>query len=175
MGLTALENIEQGEPMELNITQELARLEGMTVNQLRVKFAEAFGETTRARHKRWLVKRIAWRMQALAEGDLSHRARKRALQLARDADLRLSPPTLKFLSPQAEPNAQLCIPMDQRLPKPGTVITRPYKGQTFQVKVLAHGFEFEGEYFKSLSAAAKKITGWHCNGYLFFRLGGGSR
>jgi hypothetical protein len=39
----------------------------------------------------WLVKRIAWRMQALAEGDLSERARRRAAELANDADLRLSP------------------------------------------------------------------------------------
>jgi hypothetical protein len=32
------------------------------------------------------------RMQALAEGDLSERARQRAAELAQDADLRLSPP-----------------------------------------------------------------------------------
>ena len=46
-----------------------------------------------------------------------------------------------------------------------------------QVKVLAQGFEYEGEIYKSLSAVAKKITGTHCNGYLFFRLtkaGGGA-
>jgi hypothetical protein len=39
-----------------------------------------------------------------------------------------------------------------------------------QVKVLPHGFEYEGEVFTSLSAVAKKITGSHCNGFLFFRL-----
>jgi len=38
------------------------------------------------------------------------------------------------------------------------------------VKVLPHGFEFEGEVFKSLSAVAKAITGQHSNGYYFFRL-----
>ena len=47
---------------------------------------------------------------------------------------------------------------------------REYKGQTLQVRVLPHGFEFEGELFKSLSAVAKKISGQHCNGYHFFRL-----
>jgi len=36
---------------------------------------------------------------------------------------------------------------------------------------LPSGFEFEGEVFKSLSAVAKAITGQHCNGYHFFRLG----
>jgi hypothetical protein len=34
-----------------------------------------------------LIKRIAWRMQALAEGDQSQRARRRATELARDADV----------------------------------------------------------------------------------------
>ena len=44
------------------------------------------------------------------------------------------------------------------------------------MSVLPDGFEYEGDTYKSLSAVAKKITGSHCNGYLFFRLnkhGGG--
>jgi hypothetical protein len=53
---------------------------------------------------------------------------------------------------------------------PGSVITRVYKGETLEVKVLADGFEYEGETYKSLSAVAKHITGSHCNGYQFFRL-----
>ena len=53
------------------------------------------------------------------------------------------------------------------------MITRRYKGEDLQVKVLTAGFEFEGEVYKSLSAVAKKITGRHCNGFLFFRLGQG--
>ena len=40
-----------------------------------------------------------------------------------------------------------------------------------QIQVLAHGFEYAGEVYGSLSAVAKVITGSHCNGYLFFRLG----
>ena len=39
-----------------------------------------------------------------------------------------------------------------------------------QVQVLANGFEFEGEVYKSLSAVAKAVTGSHCNGFHFFRL-----
>ena len=58
-----------------------------------------------------------------------------------------------------------------RLPLPGTIITRPYKGETLQVRVLPKGFEYQGDVYKSLSAVAKAITGTHCNGYLFFRLG----
>jgi hypothetical protein len=59
---------------------------------------------------------------------------------------------------------------DNRLPPPGTIITREYKGQTLDVKVLASGFEYAGEVFKSLSAVAKTVTGQHVNGFAFFRL-----
>ena len=78
--------------MALNITKEIAQMERMTVDQLRAKFAVVFDEETPGRHKQWLVKRIAWRMQANDEGDLSERARHRAAELANDADLRVMAP-----------------------------------------------------------------------------------
>jgi hypothetical protein len=62
--------------MSLNVEKELAALRKMTVPDLRARYAEAFGEPTNARHKGWLVKRIAWRVQTLAEGALSERARQ---------------------------------------------------------------------------------------------------
>lgn len=159
--------------MHLNVGKEVAALQRMTVKELRAKYADVFGEETPANNKGWLVKRIAWRLQALAEGGLSERARQRAAELANDADLRLSPPKAKAGPALAErtKTAALRVKGDDRLPLPGTVITRAYKGETLHVKVLPHGFEFEGEVFKSLSAVAKAITGQHCNGYYFFRLG----
>src|SRR5437016_14659932 len=78
--------------MHVNVGKELAALEDMSVNELRAKYAQVFGEETRVGNKAWLVKRIIWRLQALAEGDLPERARRRAAELAQDADLRLSPP-----------------------------------------------------------------------------------
>ena len=160
--------------MSLNVGKEVAALQRMTVRELRTRYAEVFGEETRAGNKPWLVKRIAWRLQSLAEGDLSDRARQRAAELANDADVRLSPPKAKPATPG--PTARTKTPAivtkgDDRLPPPGTTITREYKGQTLQIKVLQTGFEFEGEVYKSLSAVAKAITGQHCNGFHFFRLG----
>ena len=135
-----------------------------------VRFAELFGEATQASNRAWLVKRIAWRMQALAEGDLSQRARKRAAELARDADLRLNPPQRKATATTAPPEpVRLPTPVDPRLPPPGTILARPYKGQLVQVQVLTDGFAYAGRVFPSLSAVAKAITGSHCNGYHFFR------
>jgi hypothetical protein len=54
---------------------------------------------------------------------------------------------------------------------PGAVITRQYKGDTIEVRVLPHGFEYLGEVYRTLSAVAKAVTGTHWNGYHFFRLG----
>ncbi|MFL5240590.1 MAG: DUF2924 domain-containing protein [Gemmataceae bacterium] len=159
--------------MHLNVGKEVAAMHRMTVKELRAKYAEAFGEETPANNKGWLVKRITWRLQAFAEGDLSERARQRAAELANDADLRMSPPKVKGGLAVAErtKTVALRIKGDTRLPPPGTVITRGYKGETLQVRVQPNGFEFEGEVYKSLSAVAKAITGQHCNGYHFFRLG----
>ena len=38
------------------------------------------------------------------------------------------------------------------------------------MKVVAHGFEYQGTVYRSLSAVAKAITGSHCSGYTFFNL-----
>jgi hypothetical protein len=154
---------------------ELAALRHMGVSALRGEYAELFGEPTRTGNKTWLVRRIAWRLQALAEGDLSERARRRAEELAQDADLRLTAPRDVPATPPATPECNkpiLKLRSDSRVPPPGTVLTRSYKGQTLRVQVLPHGFLYAGQTYPSLSAVAKAITGSHCNGYLFFRLTG---
>lgn len=92
----------------------------------------------------------------------------KAEELANDADLRMMPPRKPK---QASTNPVNKTAGDDRLPLPGTVLTREYKGATIEVHVRRNGFEFEGVVYKSLSAAAKAITGSHCNGFLFFRLG----
>lgn len=157
--------------MPLNVHQELAALQRLGAMQLRARYAEVFGESTPAHNKTWLIRRIAWRLQALAEGDLSERAKRRADELANDADLRLSPPRPRTadIPPASEPAA--IVPLrDRRLPPVGSVLARVYRGQTVQVRVLADGFEFQGHVYSSLSAVAQHITGTHCNGYLFFKM-----
>jgi hypothetical protein len=159
-------------PKQLNTAKEVAALERMTAKQLREKYAEVFGETTNANNRIWLLKRIAWRLQAQAEGDLSERARNRAAELVRDTELRVSPPRTKAaaIPVGATRVIELNLVADNRLPPPGTVITRKYKGAVVQVKVLAEGFEYAGEVYRTLSAVAKAITGYHCSGFAFFRL-----
>jgi hypothetical protein len=160
--------------MQLNVAKVVAALQRMTTAALRAKYAEVFGEATKTGNRVWLIRRISWRLQALAEGDLSDRARQRAAELANDADIRLSPPKPKPATTALEhpKTAVLPFPADGRLPPPGSILTREYKGQRLQVKILSQGFEFEGEIYRSLSAVAKAITGSHCNGFLFFRMSG---
>jgi hypothetical protein len=157
--------------MALNIDKEVAQMQRMTVSELQHKFTEAHGEAPRSRNKQWLIKRIAWRMQANEEGGLSERALRRAAELANDADLRLTAPRTGTKSADiVAATATIPFDADPRLPMPGALITRKYKGQTLQVKILRDGFEFEGERYKSLSAVARRITGQHWNGFLFFGL-----
>ena len=158
--------------MTLNLDREVAALRRMTVPQLRRRYADVFGEATCAGNRDWLVKRIAWRLQAREQGDLSERARQRAAEIANDADLRSTAPRARPV-PIAPPTFEADVPArhDQRLPPPGTILRRPYKGRVVEVQILDHGFLLDGEVHPSLSAVAKAVTGTPCNGFLFFRLG----
>ena len=159
----------------MNIDHEVAVLERTSTLDLRQQFAAVCGYATNNRNRKWLIRRIAWRLQANAEGGLSQRALARAKELANDAELRSCPPQPKPVPPDAQESPPVAhVASDPRLPVPGGVITREYKGRTLKVKVLPNALEFEGQRFRSLSAVAKHITGAHCNGYLFFRLQGGA-
>ena len=78
--------------MDTAVLMEIENLRRTSLAGLREKFREVFQEETRSRHREHLFRRIAWRLQALAEGDLSKRARGRAHQIAQDASLRTVAP-----------------------------------------------------------------------------------
>jgi DNA invertase Pin-like site-specific DNA recombinase len=137
--------------MAIDVAAEVATLQMLTIGELRTRFAELFGELTLARHRVWLVKRIVWRLQALAEGDLSERARRRAAELANDADLRATQPQALF-APKPSANAvgvQSKSAAKRPALTPGMVLSRAYKGQTLRVKVVAQGFLYNDAVFNS--------------------------
>ena len=168
--------------MAKTIERELADLETMTTTALCDRYAELHGQPVRTRHRRYLIRKIAWRIQALAEGDLTERLRRireRGAVLANDADVRVMPPratevrTVPTGGASAAPVARRGHPDDARLPAPGTAFVREYKGRQVRVVVLPDGgFEWEGAKYKTLSAVAKAVTGQHLNGFRFFRLEG---
>jgi hypothetical protein len=110
-------------------------------------------------------------MQANAYGGLSERALARARELANDADLRIMAPR----QPKVAMDPALTVTVTTKVQPstallPGTMLKRHYRGRDLHVTVLADGFEFEGQRYKSLTAVAKAVTGQHWNGFHFFGL-----
>lgn len=161
--------------MKSTMAARIRALQEMTVPELRAKYREVFEEEARSQHKENLWKAIAWRLQALEEGDLSDRARRRATELANDADVRVRAPRSAFgdgTSPEPGRTRVHSFPKahDARLPMAGTVITREYRGNLIRVTVLDRGFEHDGKVYRSLTALVREVTGSHWNGYHFFGL-----
>jgi hypothetical protein len=106
----------------------------MTVGQLKDKYREVFEEESRSNHKQFLFRRIAWRIQANVEGGLSERARRRALEIANDADLRIRAPK-NFLK-EALDDRPAASPTGHALgsPFPGEGHRRPGPRGRFRVR-----------------------------------------
>jgi len=157
--------------MNQNVHAQVAALRKMTPSQLREKYLEVFGETTRSGNRAFLCKRLAWRIQSQAEGGLSERARQRATELARDADIRTTIPRTPPNTPGSTTRVVTTnMATSTNIPMPGAVLTRTYRGQVIEVTVLPNGFDYDGQVYRSLSAVAKVVTGSHWNGHLFFGL-----
>jgi hypothetical protein len=159
--------------MALNVGKEIIQLQKLTVPELRRRYTEVCGEDITSRNRNHLIRRIIWQMQVQEEGGLSERARRRALELAINSDVRLTAPKT-YPAENGGITKEMLAPVfkDERLPMPGTILMRQYKGESIQVRVLPNGFDYEGEVYRTLSAVAKKVTGTHWNGYHFFKLGG---
>ncbi len=160
--------------MDTALQHEIESLHQLKTKQLQQRFQELFGEKTPSSNRAHLFRRIAWRLQARAEGELSQRARERAAELAEDVHLRLRAPR-RFWDELASPSRSLDAQRDSRLPAAGTVLTRVYRGAPVLVKVLERGFEYDGATYTSLSAIAYRATGTRWNGFLFFGLTRGDR
>ena len=160
--------------MDNVVLMEIESLRRASLAGLREKHREVFQEETRCRHREHLFRRIAWRLQALAEGDLSERARERAHQIARDADLRVVAPreffTVGGKPIETTPGDRNRRQQDSRLPLPGTLLSRKWKGRTILVEVLPKGFRYGNQAYASLSAIAVAVTGTRWNGLAFFGL-----
>jgi hypothetical protein len=143
-----------------DVLDQIAAMRKLSVGGLREKYRELFGEETASRNKKYLFKRLAYRVQERKYGGLSERAKKRAEELAKDAPIRRG--RLKVEVPERS--------RDPRLPSPGTVLTRTFGKHEHSVKVLKDGFDYKGKAYRSLSAIAREITGTSWNGFTFFGL-----
>ena len=153
----------------------LSDLADATPSELQSLYRQIFGCAVPAGSSELARRKIAWQVQAEREGGLPESARQHALAIAREAGVRVRARTNldrrnRGLPLQNAVTRGIESDHDSRLPMPGSVIVKQYKGRTTLVKVLDSGFEYGGERFASLSAIAKKITGTKWNGLLFFGL-----
>ncbi len=159
--------------METTLLRELQRIQRLSVSELQAEWSRLYGgESCRSRNRTYLVKRLCWRIQELTHGGLGDRARARIDELAADTFTRARTPrealdaAVAANSPKPTPGPK----RDPRLPVPGTVITRTYRGRELRLLVLEDGFELDGVHYRSLSEAARAVTGSKWNGRLFWGL-----
>ncbi len=156
--------------MRDGVLSKVIALQHLSVTELRQQHSQLFpDEQVVSANKTYLQRRVAYRLQELAFGGLSRQAEERLQQLIQQHDpinRKSEKPDTPLESSQQKPKSL----RDRRLPIPGTILTKVYKGVPFQVNVLAKGFEFQGKTYRSLTAIATVITGMHWNGYLFFGL-----
>lgn len=145
-----------------SLPERLAALESMKMHELRDLWAEVFGHSTASHNHAYLRKKIAWRLQEIAQGGLTQRARERIAELTPFAPIRHRAPSHAPPTPART--------RDPRLPRVGTVLARAYQGIRHDVAVLENGFDYGGTTYASLSAIAKVITGTAWNGLVFFGL-----
>ena len=155
--------------MEKTVLGEINRLRQMNVTELRCEWERLNGEPTRSRNKDYLYRRLAWRVQELQHGGLSRTARDRIDELAPTSFTHTRTPQLQPDAPRA-PETLPRTHRDPRLPSPGTVITKQYKGRELRLTVHDDHFELDGQSFRSLSEAARHVTGSRWNGRLFWGL-----
>ena len=134
---------------------EIARLDGLGFQELREIWRQRLGPPPEIAStdltRRWL----AYELQVQAYGGLRSETRRRLKQLYKAFKT----------NPTYTPTRNLGL-------KPGLVLTREWNGARHQVIVLEKGFAYGGENFRSLSEVARRITGSHWSGPLFFGLRG---
>lgn len=152
-----------------NTIANIMGLKGLPLGELQKKYEELFKAKAPSNNKVYLWRKIAYRIQELEFGGISQETQDTIQELIQKYD----PVNNKALRPESIPiehGKKGRSSRDKRLPIPGTVITKVYKGNNIQVKILEHGFEYNNKVYKSLTGIAKEITGAHWNGYLFFNL-----
>ena len=113
-------------------------------NTLLIEWQKTFGRPAPTGcHTSFLDKAITWQQQALKHGGLTAAERRQLLGE----------------SSSAKERAHI-----------GTRLIRVWQGETHQVTVLADGYQYKEQHWKSLSAIARAITGTPWSGPLFFGL-----
>ena len=148
------------------VLRQLAELEQLSVVELTDRWRALIGTEPRRNNRRFLIKRLAYRIQELAYGGLTAQDRDRMERL---------------LDAEGYDDQGFSVTKSRRRPAnkdgkflPGTLLIREWAGERHEVRVLERGFDYRGLPYRSLSAVARLITGTQWNGPAFFGLRNGS-
>jgi hypothetical protein len=152
-----------------SIAAQIKALQKMSLAELQARWLEVFGKEATQRNRSYLWRRLAWRLQEDFYGTLPAEDRAKIEEYRRQFES--TPPETWFPRGCGAKQKTATRPLrDPRLPSPGTILTRRYKGRQLNVKVGEKDFEFRGRKYRSLSAIATEVTGSRWNGFLFFGL-----
>ena len=142
----------------------VASLSGLNVDQLRLQWRNHLGGIAPAHLPGWLMARVlAYRIQAAEFGDFDRAILRRLREMKGEA----------LESGQARPFAIRGPTTREGVGlKSGALLAREWNGRIEHVMVLDEGYGWNGAVYRSLSQAAKAITGTNWNGHRFFELKG---
>ena len=150
--------IDPAVPDRESLDNEIARLHGLDVGELRARWHTVFRRRAPPHLPRHLLFRIlAYRLQADRLGDL-------------DADTRRLLDRTGSGSSEGIDRLVADLNRSRTQLKPGTLLTREWDGHLQRVMVLADGFAWNGKTYRSLSKVAFAMTGTRWSGPRFFGL-----
>ncbi|MDX5497363.1 MAG: DUF2924 domain-containing protein [Wolbachia endosymbiont of Andrena labialis] len=135
--------------MEKEIEKKVMNLERKPLGELRKMWKKVFGEEAPKHSKKYLIPRLAYRMQEKVYGEMSRKGAKR----------------LEYLADRLEKGKRIS---SDKLPVEGTELILERGEEVHVVMVTNTGLIYREEFYTSLSAVAGKIMGMSYNGPLLF-------
>lgn len=157
-------------PTATGLESELADLERLSLDDLRLRWRNNWGRLAPAHLSRGLLFRVmAYRLQAEAFGDLDRKAVGLLERMTNGAAEKLTANGSGTLGSDVESKISSARAAYEPLVlKPGALLIREWQGRLERVTVADHGFAWNGATYASLSAAAFATTGTKWNGHRFF-------
>lgn len=144
--------------MSNKMIARIAALPEMTAPELKALWKSLYAKEPPPFNKTYFVKRLAYRIQ-----ELEHGVDSRPLERQLEAHAR------QQMDMQGKPKHR-SRRESRNIPVSGTRLLREYGGEEHVVTVLASGFDYRGQRYKSLSRIARTITGKQWSGPVFFGL-----
>lgn len=141
-------------PEDGGVEGQITRLEALPTAALRIEWRNLYRIEPPTRLSRdLLIRGIAYRIQECTHATVAPAIRRRLDTLAGEIETKDAAPF----------DAAVVL-------KPGTRLVREWHGRSHVVIVLEDGFDYDGGRYRSLTQIAKRITGSHWSGPVFFGL-----